>query len=688
MSKLPEKKRNSLLINKITKVTLGAAMLASPLVAHTQPVNAALSSAPVSSLASKLALNTHEAEAFFDRFFASPKSKAQYAGAAVVVVKDGKVVIQKGYGYSDKDKKTPVDVQKTVFRLASVSKSFTAVALMQLVEQGTVDLKQDIRSYIGDLPLSNPFSTPVTIEHLLTHTTGFENREVRDEDVYYDLDKVVSLKDYIRETMPPVVREPGTSYMYDNFASMLQGYIVERVSGMPFEEYMDKNLFKGLGMNSSGFLLKGNVKDRLAAGYDGSGNPVPIYAMSPTVMPDGGMLSTPEDIGKFMLAFLDENASKKGRILSTNSVKEMSIYRSAIHPLLPDTTYGFEAAVPLPGAGSSDRVITKEGGLFDSSAYIWFIPEQRLGVFFVCNQASQLQHSLYTAFMDSFFPEYGKPAVLQHTVPAASEQDYSGLYINLRAKGLVSTVSISADGKLSAYNALQRKQTMKQVAPGLYISDNRMFTAFQKDPNGRVYMKLSESTGDYSIKAEVGKGFKDVDSNHPYARYIIGLQSVGLYDDDASQAFLPEQGVTRGEYIRNLLTMSGVSESKNPIQFKDAVNDPNGPYIQAGKELGFVVGTKDYAFESDKEITRQEAALILWRVISSKYSEKGNEKVKIAGKTDSWALKAVQLMARLKFYGPDIRELSDGTIDFRSTDVLTRKEEACLLFNALTQPPE
>ncbi|MCZ4142611.1 hypothetical protein BZG17_32985, partial [Escherichia coli] len=104
-------------------------------------------------------------------FFASPEAQAQYVGASVVVVKDGKILAEKGYGYADAENQTAVKPKSTLFRIASVSKTFTAAAVMQLAEQGKVDLKADFQTYVKGLEFKNPFDKPVTVEHLLTHTT-------------------------------------------------------------------------------------------------------------------------------------------------------------------------------------------------------------------------------------------------------------------------------------------------------------------------------------------------------------------------------------------------------------------------------------------------------------------------------------------------------------------------------------
>ncbi|WP_150275950.1 serine hydrolase domain-containing protein, partial [Paenibacillus tepidiphilus] len=400
-----------------TRTILAAALILSPMIPTVQA-----SAAPSVTVAGQAKPLTQEnAAAFLKQFFSLDEIKAQLAGAVVVVVKDGKTVIEEGFGNADKAKKTAVDPDETVFRMASVSKTFTAVAAMQLVEQGEIDLKADFQNYTGPIDFDNPFGVPVTVEQLLTHTTGFRIQDPLPEDINDDFETKVSIEDYVLQHMPPVVREPGTSYMYDNFASLLLGLVVEKASGMPYEDYMQKHVFDALSMDKSGFLLEGELKDDLATAYDATGEPIDLYTVTPTVMPHGGMLSTADDIGKFMIAFLNGGAVGNSRILAEDTVDAMEEYRSSIHPLLPNTTYGFEAPFQLPEAGSSSKIITKAGDLVGFSTYMFLIPEQNTGVFIGYNQQSVLREMFYPAFIQAFFPQYAAPATLDAFQPLSAE---------------------------------------------------------------------------------------------------------------------------------------------------------------------------------------------------------------------------------------------------------------------------
>lgn len=641
------------------------------------------------------ALTTESATAFLDSFFESPEAKAHYVGASVVVVKDGKVLAEKGYGFSDVESKTAIDPKKTAFRVASVSKTFTSVAVMQLVEQGKVDLQADFQTYVKGLEFDNPFDKPVTVENLLTHTTGFEIRDPQQEDIHTDFDKYIAMEDYAQQHMPPVVREPGSAYMYDNFSFLLLGMIVENVSGEPFETYMQQHIFKPLGMDNSSFMLDEKFQKQLATGYDATHNPLDLYTIAPTPMPQGGMLSTAEDIGKFMIAFLNEGVKDNERILKESTVKSMEQYRSSIHPLLPNTTYGFEAAFQLPGAGSSPKIITKAGDLTGFSSYLFLIPEQNTGVFLTYNQNGALRNLFYPAFIQNFFPQYAEPVQFKEYTPqsAAELQRFTGLYADLRLSTIVSSLKDGGDkpGQLSINDVFLGQRNLIQVEDNLFKDElTGQFTAFKEYADGTTYMKEPYlNPMGYEKKGQIPMGFRDVRENSPYAEAIYAIQSLGYYENNASKSFQPKTAVTRAEFIENTLKLSGLKPSKTtPPAGTDWADHAAAGYIQLGYELGMITGTDEQQFKPDQVIIRQEAMVMMWRVMQLQYPSELFNDVKLAGHTDEWAVPAIQMMYTLGIHGPEVKVLEDGSVDFLSRKPLIRQEEAAIMYALLTQPTD
>ncbi|KAF4324745.1 hypothetical protein G195_001050 [Phytophthora kernoviae 00238/432] len=539
---------------------------------------------------------------------------------------------------------------------------------MQLVEQGKVDLKADFQTYVKGLEFDNPFDKPVTVENLLTHTTGFEIRDPQQEDIHNDFDKIVSMEDYAKLHMPPVVREPGSAYMYDNFSFLLLGMIVENVSGEPFETYMQQHIFKPLGMDNSSFMLNGKFKNQLATAYDAAHNPLGLYTLSPTPMPQGGMLSTAEDIGKFMIAFLNDGVKDNERILKEST---------------------------LPDAGSSSKIITKAGDLIGFSSYLFLIPEQNTGVFLTYNQTGALRNLFYPAFIQTFFPQYAEPVKFKEYTPQSADelQRFVGLYADLRLSTIVSSLKDGGKepGKLSISDVFLGPRTLIQVEENLFKDElTGQFTAFKENADGTIYMKEPYlNPFGYEKKGQKPQGFRDVRENSPYAEAIYGLQSLGYYSNDASEAFQPKNAVTRAEFIEDVLKMSGLKASKTtPPADTDWATHPAAGYIQLGYESGMITGADEKQFKPDQVITRQEAMVMIWRSLQLQYPNELFEDVKLAGQTDAWAVPAIQMMVKLGIHGPEVKVLEDGSVDFLSRKPLIRQEEASIMYQLFTQPTD
>ena len=194
-------------------------------------------------------LTAGDVEAFLDGVVPLQLEREDIAGATVAIVKDGKLLFAKGYGYSDVTNKKPVSPEVTMFRPGSVSKLFTWTAVMQLVEQGKLDLDRDVNEYI-DYKIPDAFDKPITVKNLLTHTPGFEEQV---KDLITNRVETPDLGAYLKTHIPGRIFPPGTVPAYSNYGAALAGYIVERVSGEPFDQYVQDHIFKPLGMTHSTF---------------------------------------------------------------------------------------------------------------------------------------------------------------------------------------------------------------------------------------------------------------------------------------------------------------------------------------------------------------------------------------------------------------------------------------------------
>ncbi len=255
--------------------------------------------------------------AWLDGYMPYAIKTGDIAGAVVVIVKDGQVLAERGYGYADVAKRTPVDPQRTLFRPGSVSKLVTWTAVMQLVEQGKLDLDRDVNAYL-DFKIPPRDGKPVTLRNIMTHTGGFE--EAVKNIMFYDPAKLDSLGNYLKAWTPARIFAPGTTPAYSNYATALAGYIVERVSGQSFDDYVDRNIFAPLGMDHSTFRqpLPKRLAATMSKGYTlGSDEASKYEIVGPA--PAGSLASTGADMARFMIAHLEQGELDGKRILQPDT---------------------------------------------------------------------------------------------------------------------------------------------------------------------------------------------------------------------------------------------------------------------------------------------------------------------------------------------------------------------------------
>ncbi|MCK5642344.1 MAG: beta-lactamase family protein, partial [Gammaproteobacteria bacterium] len=189
-------------------------------------------------------------ESFFDTQIPLLMDKYNLVGYTMGFGLDDEI-ITRGYGFSDLEKQIVVDSENTLFRAGSISKLFTWTAVMQLVEQGKIDLNADINNYLEALQIPNTYQQPITMLHLMSHTPGFE--DILIGLFTKDWNQKESLYESLIKQIPKRIRPPGTEVSYSNYGTMLAGYIVEQVSGISFDEYIEQKIFKPLGMDMATF---------------------------------------------------------------------------------------------------------------------------------------------------------------------------------------------------------------------------------------------------------------------------------------------------------------------------------------------------------------------------------------------------------------------------------------------------
>ncbi|PZU48209.1 MAG: hypothetical protein DI568_08155 [Sphingomonas sp.] len=314
---------------------------------------------------------------FIDGVMAQQIASRDVAGAVVTVVSGGKVIFNKGYGFADIDRRVPVDGEHTLFRPGSVSKLFTWTALMQLVEDGKVSLDDEVNKYL-DFRIPDTQSRPILVRHLLDHTPGFEDRS--DGIMARTPADFVPLGLFLKNNIPTRVREPGTEISYSNYGSALAGYIVERVSGEPFPDYVERHIFKPLRMETATFRepLTGARAANMALGYelkDGRfvARPFELYT---NIMPAGSASATGPDMARFMLMHLRDGELGGARILKPATMRQMRETLNRNSPSLPGYAHGYMVI-----REDGPRMIGHGGNTADFHSILLLAPEADFGFF-------------------------------------------------------------------------------------------------------------------------------------------------------------------------------------------------------------------------------------------------------------------------------------------------------------------
>jgi CubicO group peptidase (beta-lactamase class C family) len=314
------------------------AALAQPVAVPPSPATPAATS-PAAIAPSTHVLNAADLEAWLDGYFPNALNAGDIAGGVVAVVKDGQVLFEKGYGFADFDKRTPVDPKSTLFRWGSVSKLFTWTAVMQLVEQGKIDLDADVNQYL-DFKIPARDGKPVTMRNIMTHTAGFEERL---KGITWDgADGDLPLDRYLKEYIPARIYAPGSTPAYSNFAAAMAGYIVARVSGEPFDDYVEKHLLEPLQMRNSTFRQPPpeSLKTKLSNGYQAASLPPKSFELVGPA-PAGSLSAPGDEMTHFMIAHLQNGRYGSGQILKPETAEQMHTTALTLLPRMNRMMLGF-----------------------------------------------------------------------------------------------------------------------------------------------------------------------------------------------------------------------------------------------------------------------------------------------------------------------------------------------------------
>jgi CubicO group peptidase (beta-lactamase class C family) len=437
-------------------------------------------------------------ETFLDALIPSQLQNRNIAGAVVSVVKDGQVLFQKGYGYADVEQKKPVLPDQTLFRPGSISKLFTATAVMQLVEQGKLDLDRNVNDYL-DFPIPKTYPQPVTLRQLLTHTGGFEET-LKNLFVARESD-LKPLRTYLVNEMPGRIFPPGKVPSYSNYGFTLAGYIVERASGEKFERYIENHILKPLGMNNSTFdqPLPPQLAPQMSKGYlSASREPRDFEFVQ--AAPAGALTTTAADMTRFMLAFLQDGEIDGVSILKPETVRQMETRQFEPHPMLPGLGITFMEYLTDPV-----RIFAHGGDTVYFHSDMILAPDAQFGYFLSYNSLGKNvgggRGEFFRAFVNRYFPvtDQAKAEVDPNTAKSDGRA-VSGLYNGtrraettfLKILSLADQFKVSSDKEGVLQIEGMKNQTgepkrWREIAPLVYReTDGLERIGFRRDASGAV----------------------------------------------------------------------------------------------------------------------------------------------------------------------------------------------------------
>ncbi|MBT8272368.1 MAG: beta-lactamase family protein, partial [Bacteroidia bacterium] len=261
--------------------------------------------------------SAYELRDYIDSLAVNGMEKYRIPGAVITIITDSTNVFTKAFGFSDLENQKSVDIDKSMFRIASITKTFTATAVMQLVEEGKLDIHEDVRNYLPDDDFDFLSDKPITLHQLLTHTAGFDLTDTGDAALVPE--KIIPLEEMARRHMPDRVHEPGDVHSYSNFGYTLIGYIIQEVSGMPYEDYMRSRVLEPLNMINTGIKqpLPEPYKSQLVKSYVWKDEQLALSRDYTNTLPGGGVISTGKDMANYMLMHLNGGKFNDTEILGS-----------------------------------------------------------------------------------------------------------------------------------------------------------------------------------------------------------------------------------------------------------------------------------------------------------------------------------------------------------------------------------
>ncbi len=400
-------------------------------------------------------------------------------GAVILIVKNGKPLLRKAYGMADVDKGIALKAED-VFRIGSVTKSFTAIAILLLEEEGKLSLKDEITRYLPDYPMQHK----ITIEHLLTHTSGVaiytDMPNVRSADT---LTTPLEVIDLFKNS--PMMNAPGEQFVYNNSGYYLLGAVIEKVSGVSYADFLAKRIFTPLGMHNT--ALEG--RERGAKRVTGYRKQDDRFLLPPNMITNltfsaGGLVSTVDDLNNW------QNAMVAEKLLKPATWKR--IFTPATLNNGTPTEYGYGWFLrKLRG-----QPMREHGGVIAGfQAMVIMLPQEQLSIVFLTNQqarqnvARRMGEQIAAMVIGKPFPEL-KPIALADDLLV----QFEGVY-QLDGKPIRTVTRIGKDLRQEAGNS---QSMMQAFAENEFFQPNGSFTRyrFERNAASKVTRMVRIDSGD------------------------------------------------------------------------------------------------------------------------------------------------------------------------------------------------
>jgi len=402
-------------------------------------------------------------------------------GAAFVFVRNGSVVYERGYGVSDVAARTKVDPQRTVWPIASITKTVTAMGALQLVADKRVKLDDDLNHYLKHLHVPAQGYAPLTLRHILSHTGALDEIPGR----RYDGKQVPDMAAFLKDKLVRY-REPGKLTAYSTYGIALAGVLIEDVSGEGYADYLQKHIFGPAGMRSARVMLHQGDERGVATPYEiDDGRATAIQYEWYQTPATSSMVATAADMGRLLLLHLADGRAGSNQVLATGYTQAMHVLQATNHAELPGWSFGFQLD------NVNDVAIVEHGGdIAGFSALFALLPDKHEGFFIVNHgESSDLRYRVKQALLDALYPAgpVQVPAADPQKAPALGE--YAGRYISSIAcrtcpldDDQVFVVKMQPNGTLSLWG-----QTWVPLRGDLFVRDDgKRLLGFSRDAQHRI----------------------------------------------------------------------------------------------------------------------------------------------------------------------------------------------------------